>query len=72
MPDGGDSMALYGEGASQEVTGVSVAVTGACGEATGVDGAATGAAGPGVMTVGKDAPLAVTAVLAQPMLDPPP
>ena len=60
MPDGDDSM-TYGVEAASEVTGVGGGVPGA-----------GGAAGPGAMTVGEDVPLAATAVLAQPVLEPSP
>ena len=55
MPDGGDLRGLYR--------------IEACSEITGPDGAVTGAARAGAMTVGKDVPLVVTAVLAQPVLE---
>ena len=42
------------------------------GAATGVDGEVTGAAGAGAMTVGEDMPLAATAMLARPLLEPSP
>ena len=70
MPDGGDSL-TYGVGAASDLIGVGGPVNGAGGATTGVDGAVTiGEAGAGAMTVGIDVPLAVTAVLAQPMLEP--
>ena len=59
-------MALYG------VVVADPEVAGAHWEVTGSAGAVTGAGGEGAMTVGKDVPLAVTAVLARPVLDPSP
>ena len=56
----------YGLGAASNLTGAGGAVTG-------VDGAlTTGAAGAGAMTVGEDVPLAVTSMLARPVLEPSP
>ena len=57
MLDGGNSL-TYGVGAALDLTGVG--------------GVATGAAGARAMTVGEDVPLAVTAVLARPVLEPSP
>ena len=54
-------MTLYGVEAAWEVTRAGGAMAGAT-------GAVTGATGAGAMTVGEDVSLAVTAVLAQPML----
>ena len=71
MPDGGNAM-TYSVGAAWEVIGVGGAVTGAGRAATGVDGAVTGAAKAGTMNVGEYVPLAVTNVLARPVLEPPP
>ena len=51
----------YRVGAASEVTILGGGVTGAA-----------GAAGAGAMTVGEDVPLAVTAVLARPVLEPSP
>ena len=62
----------YDVGAAWEVTGVGGAVTEASGAATGVDGAVTRAAGAGSMAVGEGVSLAVTAVLARPVLEPSP
>ena len=64
MPDGGDSLA-YGIGEASDLTGVGGAVYGA-------GGAAARAAGEGMATVGEEIPLAVTAVLARPVLEPSP
>ena len=69
MPDGGDSM-TYGVGAAWEVTGVGGGKTGAGGAATRVDRGVTRAAGTEAITVDEDVPLAVTAVLARPVLEP--
>ena len=69
IPDGGDSR-TYGVRAASKETEVGGGVTGAGGAATGVDWKVTGAAEAGAMTVGKDVPLAVTAVLARPVLEP--
>ena len=72
MPDGGDSL-TYGVGAASDLIGVGRAVNGAGGAATGVDGAVTtGEAGAGAMTGGVHVPLAVTAGLARPVLEPSP
>ena len=71
MPGGGDSL-TYGAGSASGLTRVSGAVNGAGGAATGVDGEVTGAAGAGAMTVGEDMPLAATAMLARPLLEPSP
>ena len=82
MPDKDDSMTVYGVEAAWEITGVGAVVTGAGSAVTGASGAVagadeaatgtvTGADGAGAMTVGEDVPLAVTAVLARPMLEPP-
>ena len=68
MPDGGNSI-TYGVGAASEVTGVGGGATGAGGAAT---GAVTGATGAVTITVGEDVPLAVTAGLARPVLEPSP
>ena len=57
MLDGGDSM-TYGVGAASEVTGVG--------------GGVTGAGGAGAMAVGEDVSLAMTVVLARPVLEPSP
>ena len=65
-------MTLCGVGAAWKVTGVRGKITEAGGVATGEDGAITGAAGGGAITIGEDVPLAVTAVLARPVLEPPP
>ena len=70
LPDGADSM-TSGVGAASEVTGVSGGVPGAGGEATGVYEEITGAAKAETMTVGEDVPLAVTIVLARPVLESP-
>ena len=67
MPDGGDST-TYGVGAAWEVTGVCGGLPGAGRAATEAEGAVAGAAGAGAITVGEDVPLAVTAVLAWPVL----
>ena len=61
MPDRGDSL-TYGVGDCSDLTEVGGAVNGA-------GGAATGAAGAGAMATGEDVPLAVTAVLAWPVLE---
>ena len=61
MPDGGDSLA-YGVGATSDLTGVG-------GTVNGEGGAATGAAGAGAMAVREDMPLAVTVMLARPVLE---
>ena len=60
MPDGGDSM-TYGVGAASGVIGVGGGVPGA--------GGATGA---GAMAVDEDVPLAATAMLTRPVLEPSP
>ena len=61
MPDGGDSMALYGVGATWEVTDRNRRA------ATGAAGGVTGAVGAGAMTVvGEDLSLVMTAVLDRP------
>ena len=57
MPDGGDSM-TYGVEAASNLTGVGEAVN--------------GATRVGAMAVGEDVPLAVTAVLSRPVLEPSP
>ena len=62
----------YGVRAAWEVTGIGGAVTGAGRVANGIDGAVPEAVGVGVMIVGKDEPLVVTAVLARPVLEPSP
>ena len=62
IPDRGDSL-TYGVGAASDLTRVGGAVNGAA-------RAATGATGAGAMTAGVDVPLAVTAVLAWPVLEP--
>ena len=69
MSDRGDSLTYDVRTASDQI-GVGGAVDGASGAATGVDGAVTtGEAGEEAMNVGKDVPLAVTAVLARPVLE---
>ena len=71
-PDEGDSL-TNGVGAASGLTEVGRAVNGAGGAVTGVDGAVpTGEAGAGAMTGGVHVPLAVTAVLARPVLEPTP
>ena len=66
MPDGGDSTTLYGVRATWKVAGAETeAVIGAA-------EAVTEATGAGAMTVGEDAPLAVTAVLTRHVLELPP
>ena len=71
MPDGGDSMA-YGVRVASDITEVGGAVNRAGWATTGVDGEVTGEAGAGVMTVGEDIPLVVTAVLPRPVFEPSP
>ena len=71
MPDGGDSMVLYGEGEAWEVTGASGAEIGAGEAVTEAGGAVLKAVGAAAVTLNKDVPLAVTAVLAWPVLEPP-
>ena len=63
---------MYGVGEAWEVTRVGGEVTEAGGPATGVYGEVTGAAGAGAVSLGEDVPLAVTGVLARPVLEPPP
>ena len=63
MPDGGDSL-TYSVGAAADLTAVVGGAVNGAGEA------ATGAAGAGAMTVGRDVPLTVTALLARPVLEP--
>ena len=58
--------------AASEVTRVGGGVPGAGRAATGVDGEVTRAAGAGAIAVGEDVPLAATAVLARPVLEPSP
>ena len=68
-PDGDDSM-TYGLGEASDLVGVDGAVHGRGGGATDVDGAVTtGEAGAAAMTVGEDVQLAVTTVLARPVLE---
>ena len=72
MPDGGDSL-TYDVGAASDLTGVGGAVNGTGWAATGKDRAvATGKTGAGAITVGENVPLAVTAVLVRPVLEPSP
>ena len=68
MPDGGDTMRLYGIGATWEVTRMGGAVTRAV---TGVGRAVTEAAGVGAMAVGKYVLLTVTSMLARSVLESP-
>ena len=65
-------MALYGIGAAWEVTEEAGPVTGAGRTVTGAAGVVNGATGAGAMAVGEDVPLAVTAVLARPVVELPP
>ena len=66
MSDGGNAMALYG------VVVAGAEVAGATWGVTKVGESVTEGGEVGVMAVGEDVPLVVTAALARPVLEPPP
>ena len=71
MVDEETSRALYGLGAAWEVSEAGGAVTGAGGALVGASRTVIGAAVVRVTVAGDDVPLAVTAVLTRPVLEPP-